>query len=217
MLVSSDTVPAMGRQRTRVSVACEHCGNPSPLNAKRFCSLACHTAAKTIEPAVRFWPKVNKHGPIHPVLGTRCWPWTGSTDPKGYGTFSMPPSKPVKAHRVAWTLTHGEIPDGANVLHRCDNPPCVNADEHLFLGTLADNNRDMSDKGRASGNTTKGRPHLGLAGEVHGMAKLTDAAVRVIRAERAAGSTFVALAQRYRLDVQTVRRAAMRQTWKHVE
>lgn len=51
------------------------------------------------------------------------------------------------AHRVAWMITNGPIPDGLCVLHRCDNPPCVNP-AHLFLGTVQDNNADRDAKGR---------------------------------------------------------------------
>jgi hypothetical protein len=74
------------------------------------------------------------------------------------------------AHRVAWGLERGPIPEGLCVLHRCDNPPCVRVD-HLFLGTVGDNNADRDAKGR----------HVALRGEEHGSAKLTEAQVAAIR------------------------------------
>lgn len=55
----------------------------------------------------------------------------------------------IYAHRAAWEQAHGPIPAGMCVCHRCDNPPCVNVD-HLFLGTITDNNRDSFLKGRNS-------------------------------------------------------------------
>ena len=97
----------------------------------------------------RFWPKVNKDGPIHPTLGTRCWLWTAGTNGHGYGAFHPGPGRRGmgKAHRISWTIANGPIPDGLGVLHRCDNPPCVNP-AHLFLGTDQENHRDMDAKGR---------------------------------------------------------------------
>jgi hypothetical protein len=71
-----------------------------------------------------------------------CWIWKGVTT--GYGTF-----RGQAAHRVAWQIEHGLIPDGMMVLHRCDNPPCVNP-KHLFLGTARDNAQDARSKGRVA-------------------------------------------------------------------
>ena len=75
-----------------------------------------------------------------------CVEWTGHIDANGYGRFSAD-GKPRWAHRVSWEIAHGKIPYGKNVLHKCDNPKCVNPD-HLFLGTQKDNVLDMRNKGR---------------------------------------------------------------------
>ena len=78
-----------------------------------------------------------------------CWRWKGAKTVDGYGTFGgggLPFT--ARAHRVSWELFVGPIPEGAHVLHRCDNPGCVNP-EHLWLGTAKDNSDDKYAKGRA--------------------------------------------------------------------
>ena len=86
----------------------------------------------------------------HVTLGeSGCHLWMGSKDRKGYGRIFVGSGKsPAFTHRASWALFNGEIPDGLCVLHRCDVPSCCNP-EHLFLGTVADNNADMDSKGRA--------------------------------------------------------------------
>ena len=119
--------------------------------------------------AERFWRKV--------LRGDRCWIWQGPPDAYGYGRFFRC-GKMVKATRVAWELTNGEIPAGLCVLHNCDAsyPPgdtsyrmCVRPD-HLFLGTRQENTADMVAKGRqARGDRHHMRkyPEQRVRGEAH--------------------------------------------------
>ena len=83
-------------------------------------------------------------GPEDP--GTGCWPWLGCLTGGGYGQIRNS-GRYQQAHRAAWELKYGPIPEGLVVCHRCDNPRCVRPD-HLFLGTATDNMRDMYSKGR---------------------------------------------------------------------
>jgi hypothetical protein len=76
-----------------------------------------------------------------------CREWTGAKHSTGYGAVWNPGKKLIKSHRFAWALENGPIPDGMQVLHRCDNRLCVNVD-HLFLGSNTDNYKDKISKGR---------------------------------------------------------------------
>lgn len=95
----------------------------------------------TLSTAERLWSRV-----VDQPNG--CREFTGCLNRWGYGKISFN-GRPIGAHRMAWILTNGPIPDGASVCHRCDNPPCCNP-EHLFLGTQDDNMADMNTKGRQS-------------------------------------------------------------------
>lgn len=96
--------------------------------------------------ADRLWANTTK--------GPYCWEWNGSRRGMGYGRISVN-GKSRLTHRVSWELTNGPIPEGLDVLHHCDNPPCIRPD-HLFLGTDADNAADKMAKGRGN-NTHSGR------------------------------------------------------------
>lgn len=117
------------------------------------------------------------------------------------------------SHRVAWTISHGPIPDGLWVLHRCDNPPCCNP-AHLFLGTVSDNNKDMCAKGRHGSKTN---PEAMPRGTRHGLAKLTDDAVRQIRSlwERG-GIRQRDIATQFGVNQAVVWAVIHRKAWAHV-
>lgn len=82
--------------------------------------------------------------------GLGCWLWQGSISRLGYGEMRLDRNTKGKAHRVAWELENGPIPEGMEVCHSCDVRACVRVD-HLFLGTHLDNMRDASAKGRLDG------------------------------------------------------------------
>lgn len=132
------------------------------------------------------------------VKGDDCWEWAAHKDRKGYGTFEFA-GRTQKAHRVAHQLYVGKIPDGLCVCHHCDNPGCVRPD-HLFLGTIADNNRDCENKGRGVG---KGRG-AHLFGEKNGRAKLSEAQVIEIRARHGDGVRNVVLAKKFGVARPTI-------------
>lgn len=120
----------------------------------------------------RFWSKVEKCGPIHPALKTRCWVWTGSRARGGYGQLWGGGPIPLKSHRFSWEQANGPIVGRLLVCHHCDNPPCVNP-AHLFLGDHKDNAKDMVAKGRCRA--------AGMPGEKHWASRLTSEQVLAIR------------------------------------
>lgn len=159
----------------------------------------------------RFWSKVRKGAP------GECWPYLEASDKDGYGVFT-PKHQSMRAHRFAYEVAVGPIPRGVVVRHRCDNPPCCNP-AHLEPGTVADNNADAVRRGRtASGdrNFAHRHPELLKRGTAHPNAKLNDQAVREIRAALVGGETQRAIAARYGVDQQIVRRIGCGQLWRHV-
>lgn len=156
-------------------------------------------------PPERFWASVAQGGPDD------CWLWQGKVNKRrmGYGVLKWR-TKEKRAHRVAYELTHGAIPDGMMVLHKCDTPPCCNP-SHLFLGTAADNCRDACAKGRAKFDHL---PHGHNKGERNGMARLTRAQVDRIKAfvPKKRGD-LAALAREMGVSQGTIARARSGETW----
>ena len=202
------------------------CGEPAPLAAQsvsargyakgeplRFLPHHHERAVTRHDPVERFWAKVNKAGPIPahvPELG-HCWEWTGGRHKKtGYGAFQRG-DEVVYAHRFAYGLLVAPIPAGRGyhgvcVMHRCDNPPCVNP-AHLRLGSHAVNMDDMKVKGRASG----------ARGERHHSAKLTEEQVRYMRRiYSGAPGEFGVFATRYGVSAAAIQNVISGRTWKHL-
>ena len=142
------------------TIVCFGCGEEVTGRFRKkqaFCSRACYDLNGHTITAFgwngsdedRFWSKVDKAGPVpvhRPDLGP-CWLWTGSPNHNGYGRGYFF-GQNMGAHRVSWIINRGKIPFRKQVLHFCDNPPCVNPN-HLWVGSQRDNFRDMVTKGRA--------------------------------------------------------------------
>ena len=137
----------------------------------------------------RFWTKVHK--------SSGCWEWQGKRDRWGYGRINARGNKTIKAHRLSYVIHRSPIPQGLNVLHTCDNPRCVRPD-HLWLGTIADNNRDMAQKGRARSGRGKRKP-----------TKMNVESVRELRKLRQDGWTFIRLAGRFGITKSYARKVAL--------
>ena len=168
----------------KLTALCARCGIPFQVGrTKRFCGKSCWSPGL----AARFWPKVDKRGP------DECWPWRASLKSNGRGQIGIN-QKPVGAHRVAWELTFGPIPEGMDIMHSCDNPPCCNP-AHLSPGTHQENMADMAKKNR-------------------GTSKLNDDDVLLIRR---AGSLKAAVALMGGKACQsTIHYALSGHTWKHL-
>jgi len=162
-------------------------------------------------------PLAGRHGsgraPIAERLSRRlvttasgCMEWTGARWPNGYGNIRSgeAPYRAKYTHRVAWEVANGRpVPAGMLVCHSCDNRVCCNA-AHLFLGTHADNMRDMTDKARQA------------RGERSGQAKLTEVQVVEILRLWALGMTHVAIAARVGTSNQNVGKICRGERWAHV-
>ena len=139
-----------------------------------------------------------------PEPNSGCWLWVGTVRGSGRNSEVDRPVMRVKGKRtfashVAWRLNNAPVPNGLSVLHRCDNPMCVNP-AHLFLGTHFDNMRDMAAKGRA------------------GAGKLTIDQVRLIRqTHKTLGKTHGELAKQFGVSRVSVTNIINRKVWAHLD
>jgi len=145
-----------------------------------------------------FWDRTE------PEPNTGCWIWLGCRNEHGYGSLRAD-GQPWLAHRRAYTLKYGPIPEGIKVCHSCDSPPCCNP-THLFLGTQAVNVADCVSKGRMPDRR----------GERHPRVKLTEEIVRAIRGLSAIGTSYVDLAERFGITRHYAWPIVQRRTWRHI-
>jgi len=139
-----------------------------------------------------------------PVTECGCWLWIAKTKKFSNGNYGIIwlDDKWKYAHRVSWELTHGKIPDGLDVLHKCDEPSCVNP-SHLFIGTQADNNLDRDRKGR----------QVAPRGIHNGNAKLTDEQVVFIRNSK---ESSIQLSKVVGIASSGIRKIRRGEAWRHV-
>ena len=143
------------------------------------------------------------------VTPSGCWEWQGRRQRQGYGTVDLRkhswPERVVMVHRLVYSICVEAIPDGLDVLHRCDNPPCCRPD-HLFLGSNLDNVADKVAKGR----------HRSPSGEAHGMARMTAELVMSVRRRAAAGESYASIARDIGFSATQVSDVARGKVWQHL-
>lgn len=145
-------------------------------------------------PEVRFWQNVKT------TSANACWTWIGPKGPRGYGKFATG-YRQMPAHRWSYERFHGPIEPGQVIMHKCDNPPCVNP-RHLQAGTQKDNRQDSIQKGR------------GYGGEEHHAAKLNRHRARKIKLLwNKGGITQTQLAARFQVSPSVIYKVISGKTW----
>lgn len=161
--------------------------------------------------------KIDRAGPVHPVLGTRCWAWRGPFHSSGYAVIGSGGKygRVLYVHRYALESALGrDLDAGEWALHHCDNPGCVNP-EHLFVGDAQANVSDMDAKGRRRFNAP--------CGVDHHAAKLTPAQIEEARrrwknsgktGRSAKGETLDTISKEFGVASTTLHAALKGKTWK---
>ena len=147
------------------------------------------------DPERRFWNNVS--------FGENCWIWRLYKCKQGYGRFKVSANRRVLAHRYAWEIVFGTIPEKLQICHKCDNPSCVRP-THLFMGTQKQNMKDMYDKGR----------NPSRKGENNPRAKLNEIFVATIRKDYETGDTTqIKLGNKYGVDNRTISAVILKKIW----
>ena len=151
----------------------------------------------------KFWSQVK----LPKDLKNNCWVWTGTRHvhpTHDYGIFHYD-GKRVRAHRFSYECYNGYFDKKLFVCHKCDNPGCINPN-HLFLGTHADNMKDMSDKGRAP------------IGERCGTSKLTEIEVKQILTDLSLNKykTILEVTNKHDIGSMQIIRILQGKSWKHI-
>ena len=148
-----------------------------------------------------FWERVEAQTIID---DNGCHIFTGSKDECGYGRIYKD-KKLVRLHRAMYEKIHGEIPKKMVIMHKCDVPACINP-KHLMLGTQGMNIKDMFDKKRDNI----------LHSENHGMAKLTNIDIPIIRKRLFNGDTCISIAKDYEVSEGMIRHIKNNRAWRHI-
>jgi len=158
-----------------------------------------------------FFSTVNKNGPCTDTGKTRCWIWTKTKPGKlGYCRVRIGGKKTL-AHRLAYEIVNGELTkEKPCVLHKCDNPSCVRPD-HLFAGTISDNNADKVRKLRQS----RGKAHS-FPGSTHPASHLIESQVLEIRVRCSNGERQKDLSFQFGISKQAINDIVRGRRWLHV-
>lgn len=153
----------------------------------------------------RFWSKTKRNEE------TGCLDWLSNKDKDGYGLFKIKIDDKWtngRVHRLVWSLNFGEIPARHSVCHKCDRASCCEI-SHLFIGTTAENNNDMIQKGRS--------PCIAKIGTQNTRAKLDETAVKDIRERFESGAySKAALGRFYGVSVTAIRYIVIGKLWQHI-